>query len=129
LLLLRAATWAFTMWATPAYAASLDLFLRDTVLGFPDTPDMLSVGILPAAIIAELILAAARRGGLSVRIGVLAAAGAAGLVATWLFQPLSFADPEIQALAAPIVGIVAGWLGWNLGTILRIAADARPTHG
>lgn len=131
--LVRAITWAFTMWATPVYAASLDLFMRDNINSFPGLPDMMPPALLLAGVLVDLSLAVARRRGMAVRPAVLITGALAGLLMAWLYQPQAFSAPEIlpyiaqmlppTLILAPAVGALAGWLGWQLGILLRSSAD------
>lgn len=84
--LLRTANWYFTLWATPLYAASLGLFMRDNVSGIPDIADQMPLAVLLAGIIIDLVLTIARRRGLGVKITVLLAGAPAGLLLAWLYR-------------------------------------------
>jgi hypothetical protein len=134
-LLLRESSWLFTAWATPAYAASLGLFIRDGAYGIPSMPDSMPWAMVFAGPIVDGMLLALRRINISVRLGVALTGALVGGLLAWLAQPMvdpitgvmpaTLAGPETIALAVPI-GALAGWAGWKLGVVLASSAHNTP---
>jgi hypothetical protein len=132
--LLVAAGWLFSAWATPRYAESVGLFVRDNAFGYPRILAVLPLLLLPAAATIDLVLVAARRRGLPVRTGVMLASGLGiamlAVLQTVAARDIFFATGEgsaaATALAAAFVGAVAGWAGWKLGVVLRHLSG--PSH-
>lgn len=128
-LLLSLAARAFVEWATPVYAASVALFIRDNAPTYAVLPEYLSPAVLAAGVLVDLGLLAARRLGLGLRVAVPAIGALAGLLIAALFNTAFHLTPESAGLissqmpatmlAALPVGAVAAWLGWQLGLILR----------
>jgi hypothetical protein len=128
-LLLGLAARVFVEWATPVYAASVELFIRDNAPTYAVLPEYLSPAVLAAGVLVDLGLLAARRAGLSLRIAVPVVGALAGLLIAALFNPAFLMDAEIlnlissqmpaTLLAALPVGAFASWLGWQLGLIMR----------
>lgn len=125
--LLAGGGWLLSAWATPVYAASLGLFPRDNALGFPIIVVVLPLLLLPVGIGIDLLLTLARRRQFPVRRGVMLAAGG-GMALLVLLEGVAargfFALPDTTALAATalaaaVVGAVSGWVGWQLGVVLR----------
>mgnify|MGYP000147274548 CR=1 FL=1 len=125
--LLIAVGWLFSAWATPLYAGSVGLFVRDNAFGYPRILAVLPLLLLPAAAAIDLALAAARRRGLPVRTGVMLAA-ALGMALLAVLQSvfareIFFSTGEGSTLAtviaAALAGAVSGWTGWKLGVVLR----------
>jgi hypothetical protein len=127
--LLGLAARVFVEWATPVYAASVNLFIRDNAPTYAVLPEYLAPAVLAAGVLVDLGLLAARRAGLSLRVAVPAVGALAGLLIAALFNPafhitsetVDLINSQMPAtlLAAMPVGAFAGWLGWQLGLILR----------
>lgn len=126
--LVCAGGWLFSAWATPLYAGAVGLSLRDDAFGFPRIVALLPDFVLPAALGVDAVLAVARRRGWPVRGGVMAAGGAgmAVLAAFELAVPngpflerLPVGTALVVVLAAAGLGAAFGWVGWNLGVVLR----------
>lgn len=123
---LMALGWAFSTWATTAYAAALGLFVRDDAVGYPQMIAILPKAVLAAAVVVDLGLLVARRGGAPVRSTVVALAAVATAVLVLLDTTVSAAlavEGSVGVLAATAagaaLGAVAGWTGWKAGVILR----------
>lgn len=137
--LLMAGGWAFSSWATPAYADTLGLFVRDGAFGFPRILGVLPRFVLPAALTIDLALALARRRAMPVRRGVMLGAGFGSLLllvpeVVWprgvVLEPLSTVAAVASVLTGALFGAVAGWGGWKLGVVLRrLAGGSTPAAG
>lgn len=134
-----AVSWFLVPWITVRYAGAIGLFLRDTTGNEPVAPGMLPSFLLLAGVAVDGLVALARRQGWPVRSGVLLAGALAALLLIGLqpqppiYGPSGNDTPEIAAvmaqisastrlptlLAAPVLGALAGWFGWNLGIVLR----------
>lgn len=130
--LLCAAVWLFSAWATPRYADSLGLFVRDDAPGLPEIVAVLPKFVLPAGLLVDGALAWARRTGRGVRSGTAVAGGLAALVLVAAEIPLLLGAvtqpptrPVLTVIAAVAVGGFAGWAGWKLGVVLRSLAGPR----
>lgn len=125
--LLAGIGWLASAWATPSYAASLGLFVRDNAYGFPVIVFVLPLLLLPAGIAMQLLLSLAQRRQWPVRRGVMLAAGGAmallvvleALAARGVYVLPHAAAIVATALAAAVAGALCGWLGWKLGVVLR----------
>lgn len=124
----------FPAWATPAYAESLGLMLRDDAVRFPLMIALLPKGTLLAGILVDLVLAVARRRGARVRVSVPLAAGAgvAALIGVEVLVlettgMLPVTGPAVTVPAAGVVGAAAGWAGWKLGVVARRVAAGPAT--
>jgi len=127
--LLSGASWAVSMWATRAYAASIGLALRDDAVGFPILTLVLPKFLLLAGVLIDLVLWLARRRNLGVRAGVALAAGVGMLALVGLEAPVLTGGgivpviaPVATTITAAVVGAVAGWAGWKLGVVIRRVA-------
>jgi hypothetical protein len=135
--LLVAGGWLFSAWATPLYAASVGLFVRDNAFGYPRILAVLPLLLLPAAAAIDLLLVAARRRGLPVRTGVMLASGLGmavlAVLETVAARDIFYATGEGSAVAtavvAALVGAVSGWAGWKLGVVLRHLSGAPHSTG
>jgi hypothetical protein len=133
--LLVAGAWLFSAWATPRYAESVGLFVRDNAFGYPRILAVLPLLLLPAAATIDLVLFAARWRRLPVRMGVMLASGLGmamlAVLQTVAARDIFFATGEgsaaATAVAAAFVGAVAGWAGWKLGVVLRHLSGASHT--
>ncbi|TWD83964.1 hypothetical protein FB561_5135 [Kribbella amoyensis] len=128
LILIHAALWFFAPAATRIYADSLGLGLRDYALGVPAMPITLPFALPLAALLyaGGLRLGRARGWSPKVVIPVLGALGTTLVVAGYLSVPLG-TTPLTLLPAAPI-GAVAGWIGWQLGSLGRIAGAGLTTE-
>jgi hypothetical protein len=124
---------------TRDYAASIGLFLRDTIRGEVVVTGLAPTYVLAAGIVVDLMVYAGRRQGWRVSLVVPLAGAVAGLTLRLLepdlplYQSSPFYPVEIQQeiaatsaslatsslILAPIVGAAAGWFGWLLGIVLR----------
>lgn len=140
-------SWFLVPWITVRYADAIGLFLRDTTANEPVAPGMLPTFLLVAGAAVDGVIALARRRGWPVRVGVLLAGALAALVLIGLqpqppiYGPSGNDTPDVvevmaaipastrlpTLLAAPVLGALAGWFGWNLGIVLRRVGQTGPT--
>ncbi|GAA4012324.1 hypothetical protein GCM10022247_38640 [Allokutzneria multivorans] len=132
----QAVLWVFTPWATTTYADSVGLPVRDYVEGVPAMPNLIPMSLLGVALVVEL----ARRGRWSARV-LAPTLGAVGAVVITALAPVQrlitrgFPIVDLGALAltcvvAALFGLLAGFLGWRFGVMLRalIPTNAAPAE-
>ena len=121
----QAVFWWFDPWAARAYADAVGLPVRDYTSGIPVVPSFLPMSLVLVALVVE----AARRLSVNRAAAVLAGAVGAALVAVgtpiqnaWVlglrFPPL--APVLATTVVAAVFGLLAGFLGWRLGVMLRV---------
>ncbi|MFN8589974.1 MAG: hypothetical protein U0031_00845 [Thermomicrobiales bacterium] len=126
---------------TASYAASIDLFLRDTTTGEVVVAGLVPTFVLAAGIASDLVRVLGQRFGWKVLLAAPLAGAAAALALRLpeadlpLYQPhagdpaefalmrteVSSAVALASLILAPICGALGGWFGWLLGIVL--AAD------
>jgi len=142
--LIRLLGWVLAPWLTEWYAGSLDLFLRDYISGVPVVPGLMPAYLLAAAVLVDGLLLAARRRRWDLRL-VIPLAGAGAAVLLRLLEPVMATQvlgPEVTdqvrtmieaeraaealptLIAVPVVGALAGWIGWRLGRAVGAANDS-----
>jgi hypothetical protein len=132
--LLREVTAIFVQWATPSYASSIGLFMRENLQPYAEMAEMMSPSLLFAALLVDLVLLFGRRV-VGLRLAVIGAGALAGLLVTWFYQPLSYGSALVELttggeggmlptlLLAPLIGAASGWLGWMVGVLVRGNAE------
>ncbi|MFC9689231.1 hypothetical protein ACFTSF_11870 [Kribbella sp. NPDC056951] len=116
--------WFFPMPATKLYAESLGLGLRDYVTGVPVMPITFPMAMPLAALILAAGIHFAVRRNWSPKASVLALGAVAGtLVALGYFAVPVFEPEPLTLVAGPVVGALAAWIGWQLGSLGRAATQ------
>ncbi|WP_233158105.1 hypothetical protein [Actinokineospora bangkokensis] len=126
--------WWFSPWAARVYAESVGLPVRDYVRGVPVMPALMPMLLIPVALLLELFAARARRGagwapvvGGGVAGAVLA--GVQGVQDSLVYgYRVQVAQLLPNAVAGLVVGLLAGFLGWRFGRMLRAANPGAPTR-
>ncbi|MBB5957964.1 FtsH-binding integral membrane protein [Saccharothrix tamanrassetensis] len=118
-----AAMQLITLFAAPpvtrAYAAALDLPLRDYADGIAWFAMYAPLAVVPAALVVEAVLVVGRRRSTPrTVVPLLGGAAAAVLVVGHLVQ-VGQPDPA-TVVAAAVLGVGAGWLGWRGAAPLRV---------
>ncbi|WP_233438672.1 hypothetical protein [Actinokineospora spheciospongiae] len=125
--IIQAVGWWFSPWATHVYADAVGLPIRDYIRGVPVMPALMPMGLVLVAALVEVFAVAARRG--NRRLPAVAGALAGGLVAgfqgvqnAWVY---GYAVPPVGDLAPTVVagvvlGLLAGFVGWRFGRMLRL---------
>jgi hypothetical protein len=123
---LRTATWFLTPWLTEVYAGSQGLLIREHTNQFPGFAGQLPLYFLGAALLVDALLLFSKRRNFSTKLSVLLA-GATSCVL--LVLPFNFAYLgdwytflPLTLLLAVVLGTLASWFGWKLGTVLRHVA-------
>ncbi|MCP3804065.1 hypothetical protein NLX83_32820 [Allokutzneria sp. A3M-2-11 16] len=126
---LQVVLWVFTPWATHAYADSVGLPVRDYVEGVPAMPNLIPMSLIGVALVVEGVLLLGRRNGWSARLvaPLLGAAGAVAITALAPVQRLVFRGFPLNGfdyiamtcVVAALFGLLAGFLGWRFGLMLR----------
>lgn len=138
LTVVRLAGWLAAPSLTEWYAGSIGLYLRDFISAVPVVPSMIPAYMIAAGLVVDGLLLAGRHVGWDRRL-VLPLAGAAAALVLRLLEPVSpiqapgpelteqvraLVEAQIAAeaiptfLVVPLVGALAGWIGWRLGTAL-----------
>jgi hypothetical protein len=126
--------WWFSPWAARAYADLVGLPVRDYVAGVPVMPALMPIClVLVAALIEPLLRVGLRTGGSGGRIS-LPAGGIAGLLVAvcqplqraWVYSTAAPAASTVIAtgVAGAAFGVLAGFLGWRFGGMLRLLIPA-----
>jgi hypothetical protein len=126
--------WWFSPWAARGYADFVGLPMRDYVSGIPVMPALMPMCLVIVAVLLEPLLRAAQRpGGPAGRISLLAGGIAGLLVAVcqplqraWVYStPLPGTTMIIATgVAGAAFGVLAGFLGWRFGGMLRLPTPA-----
>jgi hypothetical protein len=131
LAVIQAAFWWFSPWAAHAYANVVGLPVRDYLRGVPAMPALMPMCLVPTAVLVEALLAGRRARWLPPLVG-----GLGGLVvsacapwqAAWVYhtRPPGADSMIATAVAGAVLGVLAGFLGWRFGRMLRLLAPATP---
>ncbi|WP_158887669.1 hypothetical protein [Amycolatopsis anabasis] len=135
LAVLQAVFWWFSPWAAHVYADAVGLPVRDYILGIPEMPSLFPMCLVPVAAVVELLLWNARRRGAPPRwtpvlaggIGGLLVAACAPVQSSWIYPMSHFPDAATMiatSVAGALLGLLAGFLGWRFGRMLRLLTPA-----
>jgi len=124
--------WWFSPWAARAYAGLVDLPVRDYAAGIPVMPALMPMCLIVVAALLEPLLRAGstRSAG---RISLLAGGISGLLIAAcqplqraWVYSaPVPAASTIIATgVAGAVFGVLAGFLGWRFGGMLRLLTPA-----
>jgi len=133
---LQAVFWWFSPWAARAYAALVDLPLRDRISGVPQMPSLVPMTLIVAALIMEgLYLLGRRRGWRVGRVSVVAGGIGAALIAlslplqqAWLYTGARVPPVDylvVTAVLGAALGLLGGFAGWRFGGMLCLLAPAK----
>lgn len=119
---IQALSWVLAPAFTRAYAAALDLPLRDFIDGTAFYPSLTPFVLLPVALLVAGALALGKRiSSPKVAVPIIAAL-AAVLTQLGFFAQLDFMDAG-TLVGATVLGLVIGWLGWRLAAPLRTQVE------
>lgn len=127
LTLITAGTWLFSLWATPAYADSLNLLMREdaaSTVGIAVLSLMYPGGLLIAGLVVDLLFLLTRRLGWNhmLRVILLSGVGALVIALTYPITYLMSINTNVMGITlivAPWIGIVGGLIGWWSGYVIR----------
>jgi hypothetical protein len=129
---IQAVFWWFSPWAARAYADAVGLPVRDYVSGVPEMPSLMPMCLVAVAAIMEGLLVWQRQARwmpmLAAGIGSLIISACAPLQRAWVYDGWipGFGQLVATSVAGAVLGLLAGFLGWRFGGMLRLLA---PTKG
>lgn len=128
----QAVFWWFAPWAAQAYAGAVGLPMRDYARLTPVTAALIPLCLIPMAAILDLVLLRAHRRPAAARWPAMLAGGVGGLIVAacapyqrWLIYGGPAPDLTVlvaTAIAAAVLGLIGGILGWRFGGMLRLLA-------
>ncbi|GGJ66693.1 hypothetical protein [Deinococcus aquiradiocola] len=128
----RAINWYGVPWADTVYAHALGYTLRESAEGYAFVPALAPLLSPLVGLVVTGVLAFWRARRWNAQIGMAAALAVTGplLFVGHPFVPVTL-DPVVLAVGAAVAG-AAGWLGWQLGVVIRHAnprLERRGTQG
>ena len=127
---IQAVFWWFSPWAAHAYADAVGLPVRDYVNGVPEMPSLMPMCLVAVALIIESLLAWGRSArwtpAVVGAVGALIVAACAPFQSALLYGKHVSSTMSIVAtsVAGAVLGLLAGFLGWRFGRMLRLLSPA-----
>jgi hypothetical protein len=129
------AFWWFSPWAARTYAGAVGLPMRDYVFVVPALPARVPMCLIVVALLIEgaLVLGRSSRWtpALVGALGSLIVAVCAGYQSAWVnsLRTPSLPSEIATGLAGAVLGLLAGFLGWRFGRMLRLVSPPEDESG
>ncbi|MFD2417662.1 hypothetical protein [Amycolatopsis pigmentata] len=129
---IQLAFWWFSPWAARAYAGAVGLPMRDYVFVVPVLPARVPMCLIVVALLIEGALVRGRASRwapvLAGALGSLVVAVCAAFQSAWIYAGPGprLMEEVTTGVAGAVLGLLAGFLGWRFGRMLRLVSPPRP---